>query len=340
MKADFDVVVIGAGMAGLCAAHTFQAAGKRVCILEKSRTLGGRMSTRVTNALQWDHGAQYFTAQSSVFRAQIAEWLAAKVVARWDAPIGAWDAEILSVTKPLERFVGVPFMKSPLQLLAKNLNVKLNTQVLSVTQNAYGWEVKSESDTWSAKKIVIAVPAQQAMNLIPPTHEAYALAASIAMEPCWALMLAAASPILLPFAGVFVNEGALGWIAQDGTKPLRNSHHVDAPTWVLHATPQWSATNLEKSADEAAGILTHEFNRLLALWLPSEKTPVWTFSSAHRWRYARGALGAPTNNTSSEIVNSVWPADSLALAGDWVAGGRVEGAYLSGLAAAQHLLGD
>jgi predicted NAD/FAD-dependent oxidoreductase len=338
VKSEFDVVVIGAGMAGLSAAQYLRAAGRKVCVLEKSHTVGGRMSTRVKNSLQWDHGAQYFTAQSSAFRSQVAEWLAAKVVAPWNAPIGAWDGKTLKTTKPLERFVGVPFMKSPLQLLAKNLNVHFNTQVISISQKEAGWEVRSRNDSWCVKKIIIAVPAQQAMSLLPHTHQAYALAASIEMEPCWALMLAAESLESLPFAGLFVNEGALGWIAQDGTKPLRNSNQTDTTTWVLHATPEWSSANLEKNADEVASLLTQEFNRLLALWLPSIKIPVWTFSCAHRWRYARGALVKPTNNASSEIVNHVWPADGLALAGDWVAGGRVEGAYLSGLAAAKQLL--
>jgi len=338
VKSEFDVIVIGAGMAGLSAAQYLRAAGKKVCVLEKSHTVGGRMSTCVVNTLQWDHGAQYFTAQSSVFRTQVAEWIAAKVVAPWNAPIGAWDGKTLKTTQPLERFVGVPFMKSPLQLLAKHLSVQLNTLVTSITQKEGGWEVRSENDSWCAKKIIITLPAQQTMNLLPRTHEAYTLAAGVVMEPCWALILAAESPLPLPFAGLFVNEGALGWIAQDGTKHLRNSNQADTTTWVLHATPQWSSTNLEKDADDVARLLTHEINRLLALWSPSIKIPVWTFSCAHRWRYARGALGTPTNNTSSEMVNRVWPADGLALAGDWVAGGRVEGAYLSGLAAAQQLL--
>ena len=41
----FDVVVIGAGAAGLAAARELSGAGKRVCVLEARPRLGGRVHT-------------------------------------------------------------------------------------------------------------------------------------------------------------------------------------------------------------------------------------------------------------------------------------------------------
>lgn len=43
----FDVIVIGAGVAGMCATARLTAEGMRVCLLERSRHLGGRASHRV-----------------------------------------------------------------------------------------------------------------------------------------------------------------------------------------------------------------------------------------------------------------------------------------------------
>ncbi len=54
-----DLVVVGAGMAGLAAAAQASAMGKRVCVLEKSGGPGGRMATRAKEDGCWDHGAQY-----------------------------------------------------------------------------------------------------------------------------------------------------------------------------------------------------------------------------------------------------------------------------------------
>src|SRR5688500_18856845 len=43
----FDVIVIGAGAAGLAAAATLSEAGKNVCILEARDRIGGRIFSRV-----------------------------------------------------------------------------------------------------------------------------------------------------------------------------------------------------------------------------------------------------------------------------------------------------
>jgi renalase len=330
VKADYDVVIIGAGMAGVTAAHMLRAAGKQVCVLEKSRDLGGRMSTRVKSALQWDHGAQYFTAHSPQFNAQVLSWINAGVVERWEAPIGAWDGEQLSATEPQQRFLGVPFMKSPLRAMAQNIQIQLNTQVLSIEQHSLGWKISTESQHWYAKHVIVAVPSDQAKNILPPAHPAYKQAANLAMQPCWALMLATDTPINFPYAGIFINKGALGWVAQDSSKPWRNSHPIPMQTFVVQATPEWSASHLEQSAQDIAPILTDEFNLLLKRWNPQLPTPVWQIAIAHRWRYARGSV-------AHENIDA-WPHDGLVLAGDWLMGGRVEGAYLSGLACAQYLI--
>ena len=43
---DYDSIVIGAGMGGMCAAARLAAAGHRVLLTEKSPYLGGRCSHR------------------------------------------------------------------------------------------------------------------------------------------------------------------------------------------------------------------------------------------------------------------------------------------------------
>lgn len=322
MDTNWDVIVIGAGMAGLSAAQHLQQAGKRVLVIDKSRGIGGRMATRRQADAQWDHGAQYFTARSADFRRQVATWLASKHLARWTAPIYTWDGSTLQASSPQQRFVGTPTMNAPLHAMAAQLSVKLSMTVTALTPTVGGWEVCSDTHSWQATQVVLALPAPQAAALLPSADPSQAQIAQIPMQPCWALLFSMSAAPQLPFGGVFINEGALSWLAVDSSKPGRAGLH-----WVAHASAEWSQAHLSASAAEIAAQLEQELIRLFHQW--GQAAPSISHSAAHRWLYARGQC----DQSPAPAVHQ-----GLALAGDWLMGGRVEGAYLSGQAAAQALL--
>lgn len=77
MDADVDVVVVGAGAAGLVAARELTARGLSVRVLEKAAHAGGRIQTeRVGSSDQadyYEHGGIFHTAGYRAFRALLAE---------------------------------------------------------------------------------------------------------------------------------------------------------------------------------------------------------------------------------------------------------------------------
>ena len=91
----------------------------------------------------------------------------------------------------------------------------------------------------------------------------------------------------------------------------------------MHATPAWTQAHLELKAEEIGPILIEEFQSLGGS-LPA----TW---SAHRWRYA--------SSDPSIAMGSVLDTETgIGICGDWLNGGRVEGAWLSGQALA-HAIG-
>jgi oxygen-dependent protoporphyrinogen oxidase len=61
MTKSCEVVVIGAGMAGLAAAHALQAEGAAVTVLEREPRVGGRILTETVDGFTVDGGAQFLT---------------------------------------------------------------------------------------------------------------------------------------------------------------------------------------------------------------------------------------------------------------------------------------
>ena len=53
-----DVLIVGAGLAGLCAARTLHAAGRTFTILEAADAVGGRIRTDVVSGFRLDRGFQ------------------------------------------------------------------------------------------------------------------------------------------------------------------------------------------------------------------------------------------------------------------------------------------
>ena len=340
MNPPLHYAVIGAGIAGLSCARALAASGVHVTVFDKSRGPGGRMSTRRGEGWACDHGAQYFTARDPLFQAELARWQAAGVAARWQPRLTVFDADGRRAqggaggdaaggadgdarVDELARHVGTPRMTAPARLLADGLDLRLQTTVTALQRYDHGWELATAERGLLPEAfdgVLLAVPAPQALPLLQPVSaELAALAHGARMQACWALMLRFVAPLALDFDAAFVNHGPLRWIARDTSKPGREGME----TWTLHASAEWSEAHVEDSPESVAAALIAAFCEL-----GGAAPLVW---SAQRWRYAI---------TDSAVAGGcAWDAGAgVGLCGDWVNGGRVEGAWLSGHALAQRVL--
>ena len=328
------IAVIGAGLAGLSCAQALLQAGHTVHVFDKSRGPSGRMSTRraedAAGPWQCDHGAQYFTARDPQFRAEVARWQQAGVAALWGARLASFDGTAWTTpATPLERFVGAPRMTSPAGWLVQSLQqagdralAQWQTTVQKLERHADGWAITSAEHGLHPQRysaVLLAVPAPQAVPLLHPVAPTGAAVASSArMRGSWAVMLRYASPVTLPWEGAFINTGPLRWVARDSSKPGRTGQE----TWLLHASAEWSEAHIEDNAESVTAALLAAFAHLGG--------PAPLAATAHRWRYA---------DTEVPLTQGGWwnAGLTLGLCGDWLNGGKVEGAWLSGRALAQQV---
>lgn len=317
-----DTVVVGAGWAGLTAAREMVRAGREVVVLEKSRGPGGRSTTRRNNGARFDHGAQYFTVRSAAFGRQLQQWRDSGLVQPWRprlAVIG--DKSSHHDPEGISRFVAVPGMNGVCRHMAADLDCRFE-QRLTALEFDHRWQLELDSgEKLEARRLLVTAPPAQAAALLGVADPLHDELAGVSFAPCIAGMLSFEKPFDPGFDAAFVNQsGALSWVACNSTKPGRNGN-----AWVLHANAGWSRANIELPFEEMAERLVDAFADLTGSALP----PL-AGRHAHRWRYAQAEQPLETGLLTD-------PERRLAIAGDWLAGSRIEGAWTSGRKAGEWL---
>ncbi len=316
------IAIIGAGMAGLSAARALDEAGHGVAVFDKGRGVGGRTATRrssLDDGTTFDHGAQYFTARDPRFRRYVDAWVEEGVAAPWSGRV----RDRANREAP-DRFVGVPGMTAMAKRMAEGLTVRTSTRVRSLTRAAERWTLEFEDDAppiGGFDAVLVTAPPRQASPLVAASERLRGIADSVTMDPCWAAMIAFEHPVDTEDDGLFVRAGALSWAARNGSKPGRG----ETETWVLHATPEWTREHLELDRADAAAALMGELAEALGVALPAT-----LHADAHRWMFS--AAVEPRDDGAAFDAEL-----GLGLAGDWLAGSKGEGAWLSGRALAGHV---
>ncbi|GIX25978.1 MAG: hypothetical protein KatS3mg122_3209 [Caldimonas sp.] len=266
------VALIGAGLAGLTCARALAAAGVQVQLFDKSRGPGGRLSTRHSPAGPFDHGGADFAAHSSDFAQQVQQWSQAGWLAR-EGGTG---------------YTGVGEMNALLRALAQGLPLQLDTEIAAIEPAGDGrWQLRAHQQAPALgdrrfDAVVVAMPAEQAAPLLGASPALAQAMRSVRSQPTWTVM--AAWPRALPARGERLQPaaGPLREARRDDTRPGRPRVAGVGCRWVLHASPQWSAHNLDAPAVQVVRRLLEAFSEALGVQLAR---PV--YAEAHLWRHAQ-----------------------------------------------------
>ncbi|MGF1449673.1 MAG: NAD(P)/FAD-dependent oxidoreductase [Opitutales bacterium] len=321
-----DVLVVGAGMAGLTAARHLKQAGRSVRVLDKGRGFGGRMAHRRGDDGQaFDHGAQFFTARDDRFKAMVDAWIAEGVATEWHRlPATANHPE------PLIRYRGTPGMTAPAKFLAEGLNVCRSCQVEALERANSGWSVRAKDGRhFHGRWLLLTPPPPQALNLLGDAHAALLTAAQLEFlrgvhyERTLAALVQLDGPSALEAPGLRKGDlpEPLELIADNYLKGVSTR----PGTLTLHANAAYSEKHYD-SPDET------RLPPLLEAARPFFGDSPVADARVHRWGYAT-PLNAPHPDRCLMAE-----AAQLAFAGDAFGGARVEGPALSGLAVAERLL--
>lgn len=349
------VAVIGAGVAGLEAARVLAENRVPVELFEKARGPGGRLATRRMNnsvgaEARFDFGAQFFSAFSLEFSERITELKASHDIIEWFVKNGT------------PRHAVPAGMNALAKNWARDRKIHLQARVAQILRSQAGIELHVECGPEKVlqthgpyRSVILTAPVPQALELLEQSSVAligegksetrpWSGLANVQYHPCLAVMLLVPQSELGDLGRRIDAQGyqdfentdePWSWIASNSRKGLPCPAGWAALT--VHLGSAFSRSHLERSG-------TPEFeSELLALFrgrglIASSSSHV--AMQVHRWRYS---LPESLHNEACFKTDIGLPGGSIAslfLAGDGFQKARVEGAFLSGNAAARLILED
>jgi len=339
------IAIIGAGVAGLAAGRELQRAGHAVTLFEKSRGLGGRVTTRRVAGCAIDHGAQLMKAPTPALQALVAETPGAHAIA---LPVWAFDrAGQLRAGDPAQndepRWTWPGGISALGRQLGQGLEVRRETTISALRGGPGAYELLGEGEAYGPfAAVLLTAPTPQSAAILEAStidvatrDTLLAALAPAAYRPCLSVALAYARRPELPwYAAVNSDRGhPIAWLACEHAKPERAPAGVGL--LLAQMAPGWSEAHWDALPKGTYGQGTplpapvEEVHGLVQALLGEELgAPLW--ADAHRWRYA--LCDAPCGPAATAGVAGLF------VAGDMEAGqGRVHLAIESGWAAARRI---
>ena len=350
-----DVLILGAGLAGLHAARVLHAAGRTVRVLDKGRGVGGRAATRRWDGVPADHGAQFFTARSPEFRAQVADWEARGVCFPWAMGFHRWENGALRPPDDADTEHPRYACRAGMTALSKDLaaglpagTVELGRRAVALHADADGgWRVDCEDDKDGGdgpargRALLLAMPVPQALALLETLRlpeAALTPLRAVDLGPTLAVLRrlpAGVGPASLEWKGIQARDRSetVTWIGADYDKRPEASAKDGTRIFSLHGGPEFSRANVDGDLAAAGQRIVERAAEMVGPWIadPRGETQV------HRWRYAVVNRGFDADGKAEfyEVPNDA--GRQLLIAGDAFCGAKVEGAWRSGGAAGRQL---
>lgn len=324
------VLIVGAGLCGLVAAHALAAAGRSAIVLDDGDVAGGRLSTQrlagsAGRAARLDSGAQFFTVRSPDFADLVHDWRRAGIVREWCrgfAPGG----------DGYPRYCAEAGMGTIGQYLASSLDVRLSTAVHAIAGHDGMLAVAAADGTrWESNAVILTPPAPQSLALcdngwLPIPDDALAALRAIRYASCLALLVTLDGPSAVPSPGGIQlgpdDDPVFTFAADNMAKGIS-----EVSSLTLHANDAVSADHFDDDEDDLRAYL-------LAAAAPYVGSASVVEVGVTRWRHARPTVGHLAHCLATEPIDGT----TLVFAGDAFGDAKVEGAALSGLAAAEAIL--
>ena len=288
-------------------------------VVDKGKSVGGRLASRSFESAIFDYGAQFMTAREPTFLEQVNTWIA-------EGTAELWFRGHPGRSENHKRWRGIPNMRELANSLVGSLNINTARQVLKIAVQQDQWKVEfKDGSLMHANNVLLPPPVPQSIEIIDRgdtklSQNQRRRLQKLTYDPCIAVMAVLEEPSKIPSPGMLVpDHDDIDWISDNMKKGVSK-----LPSVTIHASSDFSETHFNADRNEVGTKIIN----LSKSWLGA---PVKHFA-IHRWRYSKPRC------VDAERFMLIQHNPTLMIAGDAFAGPRVEGAFLSGSTAAEALM--
>ncbi|MAV95797.1 MAG: hypothetical protein CMG06_01450 [Candidatus Marinimicrobia bacterium] len=294
-KMIFDTIIVGAGMSGSYLSFVLKNTTKNILIIDKSRGVGGRMSTKPIGEDIVDYGCQYIkpkTDECSALTKSLEE-------------LGLVNE--IEIKKGEKVYISPFGMNKIPQYLSRGVSVVTNEKVEKINYQNKLWEIDTGSISLTSRTLVLTMPLPQVEELMVRCNIKIDQLPNVEYSSFYTSTFVSNVHHLEEIIG---SDDTFSWICNNKKKGLRNLNNV----FTVNTSKIITRRLIEKEDPERKGFIAGKineagFNSIVKL-------------NIHFWKYAFSS----NQNNIDYIFNSD---TGLGICGDSFSVGRVDGAVRS-----------
>lgn len=300
-------LVVGAGLSGLMIALSLRDS-RDVAVVDKARSVGGRLATRRTDNATFDHGAQFYRLKAPL-REMHERWLERQLVKLW------------FTENQEQHFYAVGGMTALAKDLAQDTRVIVNERVVGLERKNQKWVVTFDSARIEkVDEVIFTCPTPQTLEIFKVSSLAYPARLSEVLYSKALVLLIEDSPTPFRFQAHGYVEPQNSSIFSVADQHEKGISKVNAITVTL--TAETSDQHFDSPDEDVIRHAIGELQKIYPNFVPG-------ITQLKKWRYCQ------VQKSFGELFAQV--SDGLYLAGDGFGGASLNGAARSADALSKHL---